>query len=287
MTLNVRLLGVLVALLFVLTSGVSAQDEWADDDSGDEDPEAGDTGYDDDPEAGDFGDDDSEPDASAEAGGSGEVGFMAGEGFPLRILGSLKAGGGGSYQTKPTRGLGAVGSQPLDDGAGGWAAIIGVTVQATILEGLVGLQIGLLNDWGYSWSEYSVGNTDTEWGYEYSTWRFPLLLQLGTPGKGNRVSIGTGPEFAFGGDATVIAESTNGGLNMTIPAIDQGGTFWVFNLGAELDVAQVLVLNFDIHYAMNLGTDDDYHTPFADFPAKNDHELRLMLGLGYAYDTVL
>lgn len=281
MTLNARLLGVLLALMFAFTSAAAAQDEWADDSDADEASEDG-------SDEGDGGDD-GEDGVVDPAGDDVPEDSTARKKFPVRLLATFKGGGGGNYQNVPDQP--PVGARPFDDGAGGWGAIVGVTVQATVFKGLLGLEMGLLYDWGHTWSKFTFNNADTEWGYEFSTMRFPLLLEIGTPGEGSRLAFGTGPEFGFGGDAKVVATSDDvGGVNNTASTGGQGSTFWVFNLGAELAVEDFLAVTFDIHYAMNLDAESVYNDRFDNpndpftLQAKNDHELRLMLGIGYVYD---
>jgi len=285
MTWNFRLLGVLLALLLALTGSAAAQDEWGDDDDDDEESSE--------ETDGDVGDDDGDDDEVVDpAGDDVPQDGATREKFPLRLLVALKGGGGGNYQNVPDQPPPS--SRPFDDGAGGWGAMLGVTVQATAFKGLLGLEMGLLYDWGHTWSKFTFNNADTEWGYEFSTMRFPLLLEVGTPGEGSRLSFGTGPEFAFGGDAEVVATSDDfGGVNDTRATGGQGSTFWIFNLGAELGVEDYLAVTFDIHYAMNLDAESVYvdrfdnpNDPFT-LQAKNDHELRLMLGVGYVHDLAL
>ena len=81
-----------------------------------------------------------------------------------------------------------------------------------------------------------------------------------------------------------------GGINTELTAGPHDGTFWVFDLGAELPVQEFLVVTFDIHYGMNLDTESKYLDRIdssGNFHARNDHELRLMLGVGYAHDFLL
>lgn len=210
--------------------------------------------------------------------------------FPILLTGGLKFGGGGNYLSTPTNR--PLTPQPFDDGAGGWGAAIGPYVQGTILDGLLSLETGFIFDWGYNWSKFTLNNTDYEFGFEFSTLRIPLMLELGTPGEGTRLSVGTGPEFAIGrGSKGRVDPGVPPTQYTSFPAHGEGGTLWAFNVGAEVPF-KMLRITFDIHYTMNLDSQSDYAkrvglspggglTP--DVLAKHDMDLRLLLGVGYDY----
>lgn len=220
--------------------------------------------------------------ASAQDGGGG---------FPILLSGGLKAGGGGNYLGEPSN-RPAV-SLPFDDGAGGWGAGVGPYVQGAILDGLLSLELGLIVDWGYNWSQYTLGQTDYELGWDFTTMRIPIMFEVGTPGEGTRLSLGTGPELAVGMGAKGKVDGAN--MSQRFPATGEGGTHWAFNLGIEAPF-KMLRLSFDVHYTLNLDSVKDYRERVAfvgnsgipvSVLAKHDMDLRLLLGVAYDYELSL
>lgn len=198
-----------------------------------------------------------------------------------------KLGGGGNYLPPPSEKPPF--AAPFDDGVGGYGIAGGVAVDVRLLRGLLGVETGFIVDALKNWSKYEpTGNAGPELslGWSSTDLRVPLLLSVGTPGEGTRLSFGTGPEF-------VVPMGTDFELEIERAGFFQDAMYryeveaethvnWLFNFGLASPVGPVRV-TFDLRFALNLAVPDTYAERVFNGALVTQHsmDLRLLLGVGY------
>lgn len=216
----------------------------------------------------------------------------AGAEAQLDVSAGLKVGGGGNLLTEPDNPPGAV---PFDDGAGGYAFTFGPFAEARFLEGLVGVQTGLIFDFSTMLSEFDIGGRENTVGWSATDLRIPLLAQVGLPGVGTRLYFATGPEFVFGLSADGEWEFENGST-VSFDADTATRVNWVFDIGFALPISSLRV-GFDLQFAINLGAESNYadrvtllSQPVPNLPlsiplpapiAQHNMDLRLLVNVAY------
>lgn len=196
-----------------------------------------------------------------------------------------KAGAGANYLPAPSGTPMIAG--PFDDGVGGYGIAGGLAVDARLFKGLLGVESGLIIDAVTDWSKYEpAGNAGPELSLGWSTTelRIPLLVSVGTPGDGTRLSFGTGPEFVVPLSATYEIEVERGvfGSGYNFDAESETHVNWLVNLGIASPLGP-LRATFDVRFAYNLGVPDTYAERLNGGQVKTLHamDLRLLVGLGY------
>lgn len=204
----------------------------------------------------------------------------------------LKLGGGGNLLPAPDEGPTGV---PFDDGAGGYAFTFGPFAEARFLDGLVGVQTGLIFDFSTMLSEFETFGLENTLGWSSTDLRIPLLAQIGTPGSATRLYFTTGPELVVGLGAEGEWES-QAGATAAFAADTATRVNWVFGLGFALPLSIVRV-GFDLQFALNLAAESTYLGRLTTVPqmvagvpflipapiAQHNMDLRLLINAGYDF----
>lgn len=208
--------------------------------------------------------------------------------YQLTVGGKL--GVGGNFLPAPDDPP-AGGSQPFDDGVGGWGIGGGIFSEVRFFDGHLGAELDLLIDSSHNWSKLTINNAiDYRLGWAATDLRMPILINAGTSNKGTRLAFGTGPEFVFALGADGKSEVTSG-PNIPFPNFDAKGkthTNWAFNAGMGLPIGPVR-LTFDIRFALNLQSQSKYADRFENTLPPSVvamHRMDLRLLIGVAYDVI-
>jgi hypothetical protein len=209
----------------------------------------------------------------------------------------LKGSFGGNYLTDPE-------SAPnwalvYEDGAGGIGGGGGLYAELRVLEGHLGLEFDILFESNKNWTSIEFSNiVDTDWITRFRTMRLPLLLEGSLEGETTRVSLGVGPEFVVGLDASTDIEVTDGAQYVEAGVMDaqranfvarkQTDTFLCVGLGLAFKVWK-LAISLDLRYAYNLTQTKDYMERMnysadyqvVDVVASSSMDMRLLLGIAY------
>jgi hypothetical protein len=207
--------------------------------------------------------------------------------YQLTVGGKL--GVGGNFLPAPDDPP-AGGSQPFDDGVGGWGIGGGIFSEVRFFDGHLGAELDLLIDSSHNWSKLTINTTDYKLGWAATDLRMPILINAGTSNKGTRLAFGTGPEFVFALGADGKSEVASG-PNFPFPNFDAKGkthTNWAFNAGLGLPIGPVRV-TFDVRFSLNLQSQSKYADRFENTLPPSVvamHRMDLRLLIGVAYDVI-
>lgn len=202
---------------------------------------------------------------------------------PLAL--GVKLGAGGNMLLEPDD-KASVPVGAFDDGVGGYGITGGFYAELRLLDGLLAVESGLMFDTVNNWSQLDLFGVEYELGWTSNSLRIPLLVSVGTPGSGTRVSLGTGFELVLplGASQQFSVERGSGGAGgslLTGAETETQGN-WLVNLGLASPVGP-LRLSFDVRFALNLSPPSNYADRYDSGTVLAEHgmDLRLLLGLAY------
>ncbi|MBN2526601.1 MAG: outer membrane beta-barrel protein [Deltaproteobacteria bacterium] len=200
------------------------------------------------------------------------------------ITAGAKGGVGGNYLSVPDMLIEADGV-PFNDGGGGIGGGGGIFGEVRFLQQHLGFEMDLLLDGNKTWCSIN----DVDFIMKYTQLRIPLLLKGSLVSGITRVSLGIGPEFRVGLNASTDIDPAD-----DVPAIVRDGfkadavggvgLAWEFALAFMLSPIEITV---DLRFAYNASLEKDFEDRIDRdtriYEATHSVDGRIMIGVGYVF----